>query len=64
MAWAGFRRIIKAKTLVKSHTNPYGICRGQRGTGVLPRLFNFSMSVSFQQFYTLIHSSITSATEY
>ena len=57
MAWAVFLRIIKAKARIKSQTNPYGICRGHRGTGVLPRLFNFSVSVSFHHFYILSQTS-------
>jgi len=64
MAWAVFCRLIKAKARVKSQTNLYGICCGQRGTGVLPRLFNFSVSVSFHHLYILVDSFITRATEY
>jgi hypothetical protein len=55
MAWVVFRRIIKAKARVNSQTNPYGICHGQRDTGVLLRLFNFSVSHFTSSTYSFNH---------
>jgi len=49
-----------AEVQVQSQASPCYICGGQSGTGqVFLKKFCFPLSVSFQQFCMLIHSSTT-----